>query len=638
MFGNFSTPHSVVSAVPPVLKKIITTNAEIYSSCYHKSRYRRYKYIPPYDTLAIKQRTASRRLTSTRRHSLKIKLSPLKRSDAISDSITSLCKHIEANGFHNRSSFKPSILQSTILTLGFKFIPQPVKSLIPSVIDDFNKFARRLRLRYQFIDQSNSTVTNIQLLLRSKNSSYQPPSASKLIENYISTCREKLHLQLSALSRTSQPSYYDRQSLFESTIYSLTSLDTIMITQADKNMGPVLVDRQWYEMEALRQLSDITTYKRLLILPKVRFLKNSLIEILIKYNKLDDLQLSNFLLRPFDKYTDNDVIPCAYFYMLVKLHKPEPTPISGRPIAACVRSLTYNVSKYLDIYLQPLMKRFSSYLKNPFDIIEILETQSFPQDTVILTGDVNSLYPSIDIADGIVAIQNALRIFTSVPSNSIDFISELLKWVLINNFIAFGDTYWLQIKGTAMGTPVAVTFANIYLSMLEYEFAVKVRSQVITTMDLSAVIIYKRYIDDIFALFKSTEQAKRYSQLFNLLRPGNIKIDFSISNTSGVILDIELFKGSRFSESGFFDITLFQKKCNKYLYIPPFSFHPLPVFKGFINSELQRFRLHCTNDLDFATKQNEFYDHLVKRGYSTSFLDNIFPCISTRLEILEKRR
>ena len=91
----------------------------------------------------------------------------------------------------------------------------------------------------------------------------------------------------------------------------------------------------------------------------------------------------------------------------------------------------------------------------------ILETHSFPQDTVILTGDVNSLYPSIDIADGILAIQNALRIFTSIPSNSIDFISELLKWVLINNFIAFGDTYWLQIKGTAMGTPVAVTFANI---------------------------------------------------------------------------------------------------------------------------------------------------------------------------------
>ena len=48
---------------------------------------------------------------------------------------------------------------------------------------------------------------------------------------------------------------------------------------------------------------------------------------------------------------------------------------------------------------------------------------------------------------------------------------ELLEWVLTNNFIVFGDTYWLQIKGTAMGTPVAVTFANIYLGMLEYALA-----------------------------------------------------------------------------------------------------------------------------------------------------------------------
>jgi len=531
----------------------------------------------------------------------------------------------------------PTPLQSAVLTLGFKFIPKPIRSSIPSVLNDFELLARRIRLRCLFVAEDTQYTSPMQILLRAPtNANFQPPPASSVIENYITHCRHKLITQLSLLPQQSFVS--ERRSILDSTIQSLTSLDSIIITQADKNMGPVIVDRDWYEREAFRQLSDPTTYSRLLLPPKVSFLRNNLDKILLKHNNYVDPRVSEFVLRPFDKYNHDDPIPCAYFYMLIKLHKPEPTPISGRPIVASIRSLTYNASKYLDKFLQPLMTRFHSYLKNTFDIIEILESQSFPQETVILTGDVNSLYPSIDIKDGLNAIAAALKLFTSLSTEAIDFVSDLLEWVLINNFISFGDTYWLQIKGTAMGTPVAVTFANIYLSMLEFELSTSVRAQVDSPLVLSSILMYKRYIDDIIALFISLEQAQLYAKQFNLLRPDNIKVDFIISTSNGVILDISLFKGSRFQESGHFDITLFQKSCNKYLYIPPFSFHPAPIFRGFINSELQRIRLHCTSDTDFLTNQNNFHTHLVYRGYYTSFLDDIFPCRLTRNEIFEKRK
>ena len=463
-----------------------------------------------------------------------------------------------------------------------------------------------------------------------------PTAASSIIENYIEKCRRRLSQHLTQLPQSTTSYDYKKQSIFKNIIDSLTTEDTIIITQADKNMGPVIVDRTWYEKEALRQLSDTSTYTRLLAPPPSSILKNSLLTILQRHEISDNSKLYKYLLQPFKKYSDNEDIPCANFYMLIKLHKPPPTPMMGRPIAASIRSLTYNASKLLDKHLQPIMKKFNSYLKNSFDIIEIIEERSFPPDSVILTGDVNNLYPSINIADGLSAVKAALQLFSSYPSSLINLILDLLEWVLRNNYISFGDTFWLQIKGTAMGTPVAVTFANIYLSMLEYELAQNVTAS--HSLDLSAILIYKRYIDDIFAIFSDMESARLYTTLFNNLRPDNIRVDFHTSMTSGVILDISILKGLRFVTNGHFDITLFQKECNKYLYIPPFSFHPRPVFRGFINSELQRIRLHCSNDLDFHSNEKKFYNRLRDRGYSTNLLDSLFPFTKTRNEIFLNRK
>ena len=80
---------------------------------------------------------------------------------------------------------------------------------------------------------------------------------------------------------------------------------------------------------------------------------------------------------------------------------------------------------FLDKILQPLMKKFNSYLKNSFDTIKILEMQSFPQDKVILTGDVQSLYPSIDITiDGLDSIRRALKLLFT-PLQNENYISSL---------------------------------------------------------------------------------------------------------------------------------------------------------------------------------------------------------------------
>ena len=151
------------------------------------------------------------------------------------------------------------------------------------------------------------------------------------------------------------------------------------------------------------------------------------------------------------------------FYLTIKVHKEPPT---GRPICSSIGTMTYYCSKYLDQRLQPIMRLSKSYSKNSFSLLQLLRHKTFPPTCSIATADVDSLYPSIVTEDGLSALNCALRELKFSDDTRLYYV-HLTRWVLHNNYIIFGDKIFRQIKGTAMGTPLAVSYANIYLSVLE---------------------------------------------------------------------------------------------------------------------------------------------------------------------------
>ena len=61
-----------------------------------------------------------------------------------------------------------------------------------------------------------------------------------------------------------------------------------------------------------------------------------------------------------------------------------------------------------------------------------------------------------------------------------------------HNLFQFGDTFWLQIAGTAMGAPPAPTYANALFGTHENK---------IVPQHKPLLLFDKRFVDDIFGIW-----------------------------------------------------------------------------------------------------------------------------------------
>ena len=142
------------------------------------------------------------------------------------------------------------------------------------------------------------------------------------------------------------------------------------------------------------------------------------------------------------------------FYISPKIHK-ENNP--GRPVINSINCHSSEISRFVDHYLQPLVREITSCIKDTNDFITSL---------FLVTMDVKSLYTSISKNEGIASVKKKFGHYANmtIPTK---FITAFLALILtLNNFI-FNSKCYLQIKGCAMGTICAPPYANIFMSEFE---------------------------------------------------------------------------------------------------------------------------------------------------------------------------
>ena len=172
---------------------------------------------------------------------------------------------------------------------------------------------------------------------------------------------------------------------------------------------------------------------------------------------LIDEKTKQYLIQP-------DVKP-GRFYILPKVHKPG-NP--GRPIVSSNSHPSERISHLIDRHLQPLVYKLPSYVKDTNDFLnKLLTIGKLHSNSLLVTLDVSSLYNNIPHNEGIMKVSvNFLR---TDPHNTIPTgtICDLIRMILTMNNFTFNDSHYLQIHGTAMGTKMALSFANLFLGLFE---------------------------------------------------------------------------------------------------------------------------------------------------------------------------
>lgn len=264
------------------------------------------------------------------------------------------------------------------------------------------------------------------------------------------------------------------------------------------------------------------------------------------------------------------------------------------------------------------METVPTVLKDSKSLVQLLEDTVIPDENCwLITADVESLYTNIPTREGIEYMKQFLS-NCELPTAKVTLFIRLLTLVLENNYLQFLEEYYKQIDGTAMGTPVAVVFANIFMYMLEKHVIEHFKDH---------IFLYKRFLDDLLMILKESAPVETILSSFNSMHP-QIKMNFQVSKSEAEFLDLRIFKGPRFYSSGILDLQVHQKMLNLYLYIPYCSYHTKHTKIGFITTELQRYVRNTSSFAKCLEIRKRFFLRLRARGYPPKFLQWCFRKVS----------
>jgi len=515
----------------------------------------------------------------------------------------------------NLSSFQLSRHMLSVLSKGLNFCPTPGEPNMYELRKDLDKFHVSLRRKQFFskktdLDDSTTSIFNTSLSYTSLYSVDEPFSHQKFKNPSSWNPAGPANLEAMIISNEHSLNGYTPHSPVghnlsvqeKEALTILKNNTNIVIKKADKGSAVVIQNRIDYINEGLRQLSDSNFYQEV---PE---------DLTNKHNKevselINEMVVTGEISKDCAKYLYNAQPRTPQLYLLPKIHKNK-LPVPGRPIVSASNSPTEKISQLADHFLQPIVCTTKSFVKDTTDFINKIEQIPYlPNNAILATIDVTSLYTNIPNDEGIQACKiqlNRHRVSDEKPSN--DHILRMLEYVLKKNNFDFDGKHYLQTGGTAMGTRLAPSFANIFMSYFEDNFVYNHHLQ---------PTIWLRYIDDIFLIWlHGDNEFQSFLDHLNTCH-NTIKFTAEISNQSVNFLDTKVV----LDNTRKLYTTLYCKPTDSHNYLSFESAHPTHTKKGLPYSQLLRVRRICQKIEDYDTNSVMIGSHFIRRGYSPELIE-----------------
>ena len=379
----------------------------------------------------------------------------------------------------------------------------------------------------------------------------------------------------------------------------------IILKKADKGTTTVVINREDKIHEGQALLNDINNYRPLKkpMIDTTAKKVQRLIKSLLQEDHIDDMTAKWLSLTPNSPRI-------LVFYTLTKIHKPTPV---GRPITSGRDGPSERISAFVDHLLQHIAQIQPSYLKDTTAFINFVEKTKLPLNTIPVSMDVTSLYTNIPQEEGINTVCEAYEeSHQGNPSIPTRYLREMLSLILQENSFQFNGKDFLQSHGTAMGTKMAIAFANIFMAKIERE---------ILTQSNIIPIFWKRFIDDIISMWDTNrDKIEEFLLRANSFHP-TIKFTAEISEIETTFLDTVVYKYDRFLKESILDVRTHFKPTKTFQYTNFYSCHPPGVTKGFIKGEALRLLRTNSSQLTFEENIRNFAVRLKNRGYPAATVE-----------------
>ena len=250
------------------------------------------------------------------------------------------------------------------------------------------------------------------------------------------------------------------------------------------------------------------------------------------------------------------------------------------------------------------------------EIIDTINENGIPEDAILVSLDIENMFPSIDNKRGIETIRKRLEKEDNFPLPT-DCIIEALEIILTCNNSKFNGINYLQKNGTATGSKNSCSYSDLALEPIDEEIF-KAKSTI-----FKEIHTYCRYRDDCFLIWVGTlEMLKRFVYLVNILDP-SLKFTVEIGGKLLKFLDLLIML-----KNGKLSTSVYSKPTDGHLYLNNASCHPKNTKLAVQHGTALRLKRICSSEHEFHQKSKEYKAYLVSCGHNPTEVVNTFDKVS----------